>query len=136
MSSFGIRNLQLAVGAVALAIAGMAGAQTSDMPAPAQPAAKHHHMHMHKHEHKGQRKYDDNPGAKEDAAARAAQREGKLGDRGTESQYERNALARCGVFKNDEDRHSCTERMRNGQTSGSVKGGGTITEYTEQVPMR
>ena len=71
---------------------------------------------------------------KEAAAARQAQREGRLGG-GTEDQYQRNALARCGVFKAEMDKQACVERIRNGQASGSVEGGGMIMEYTQQVPL-
>ena len=55
-------------------------------------------------------------------------------DRGAStSDYERNALARCEVFKEREDRQACVERMR--QTpQGSVQGGGLLREYSYQVP--
>lgn len=55
-------------------------------------------------------------------------------DRGaTAADYERNALARCEVFKTHENRMACVERMR--QTpQGSVEGGGLLWEFSYQVP--
>lgn len=54
------------------------------------------------------------------------------------STLERNALRRCEVFKTDDDRRACVERVRQPQISGSVQGGGVIREYTQtvQVPPR
>jgi hypothetical protein len=45
-------------------------------------------------------------------------------------------VARCDVFKNEADRRSCVDRVKDGQVSGSVEGGGVLREYTEQVPVR
>lgn len=55
-------------------------------------------------------------------------------DRGaTAEDYERNALARCEVFKTQEQKMACVERMR--QTpQGSVEGGGLLWEYSYEVP--
>lgn len=55
-------------------------------------------------------------------------------DRGASAaDYERNALARCEVFKTHENRMACVERMR--QTpQGSVEGGGLLWEFSYQVP--
>lgn len=48
--------------------------------------------------------------------------------------FEQNALARCQVFKNEEDRGLCERRQREGTVSGSVAGGGEIRELTVIVP--
>ena len=55
-------------------------------------------------------------------------------DRGaTMTDYQRNAFARCDVFKTPEDRKACMERLR--QTpQGSVQEGGLLWEYSYQVP--
>ena len=136
MKSFGIRTLQLAVGAVALSVAGFASAQADqakDAAAPAvmaAPAHKHngkHHHHHHKGMHKHGHKHDRSASSREEAAARQEAQRGTLGG-GNATQYERNALARCGVFKTDMDRSACVDRVRQGQVSGSVEGGGTLTE--------
>ena len=138
------RRLQAIAAAVTLSMAGWAAAQTADAPPPppepAQAAPKpapKAHKHNHKkaehrakhHQHKG------DPAARESAAARQAQRQGQLDGRQGENQFERNALARCEVFKTDLDRHACVERVRSGQVSGSVEGGGTITEYVQKVQV-
>lgn len=49
--------------------------------------------------------------------------------------FERNALRRCEVFKTDDDRSACEERVRQPQISGSVQGGGVIREYTQTVQV-
>ena len=55
-------------------------------------------------------------------------------DRGASaSDYERNALARCEVFKTPDERKACKERM-NQTPKGSVQGGGLLWEYSYQVP--
>ncbi|MBZ0224778.1 MAG: hypothetical protein WA917_04060 [Comamonas sp.] len=46
--------------------------------------------------------------------------------------YERNALARCAVFKNPQDKSDCAKRMGpRAQLSGSVDGGGILREETD-----
>ncbi|MEG2999513.1 MAG: hypothetical protein RR855_03085 [Comamonas sp.] len=138
-----IRPVQLGLSALALSMAGWASAQTAapaDAPpppaavkkAPAKPhAGKHHRPH-----HRGDKaQHHKDPAAREAAAAREEARRGKLDSKAPEDQLQRNALARCDVFKSDLDRQACSERVRNGQVSGSVEGGGTITEYTQQVPV-
>lgn len=70
---------------------------------------------------------------REAGAAAQAARTGQLtsGDAGA---YERNALARCEVFKTDEDRSDCEARVRSGATvSGSVEGGGLLREAVTPV---
>lgn len=144
-----IRPVQLSLGAVALCMASWAGAQTAapaDGAAPPPPAnvapkpkakhagAKHHGQH-HGEKAKHHKKHAD-PAQREAAAVREESRNGKPAPRTQEEQLQRNALARCDVFKSDSDRQACSERVRNGQVSGSVKDGGTITEYTQQVPAR
>ncbi len=48
--------------------------------------------------------------------------------------FEQNALARCQVFKNEDDRGLCERRQREGTVSGSVAGGGDLRELTVTVP--
>ena len=68
------------------------------------------------------------------AAAQAA-RNGQLTSPG-DNTYERNATARCEVFKNEQDRSDCHKRVRNNPVSGSVEGGGVLREATTIVPVR
>ena len=51
------------------------------------------------------------------------------------TEFQRNALQRCEIFKTTEDRQACVERVRQPQISGSVQGGGVIREYTQTVPV-
>ena len=145
MANFGIRTMQLTLGAVALAVAGLAGAQTMDAaPAPAAKSAEmksHKEMHkkMHKqqgsHHHKRQGARDASPATREAAAARAEAQRGKLDDGQGMSQYERNASARCQVFKTDIDRQACADRVKQGAVSGTVQEGGILRESTIEVPV-
>lgn len=138
MTCFGIRTVQWAIGAAALAAAGWAGAQAVGATAPAavpeaaatRPAPSMGHMHqrphrMHRHA---------SPAEREAAAARMEAHHGRLGNGQGDNPYERNALARCDVFKVDLDRQACVGRVRNGQASGSVESGGVLREYIQQVP--
>lgn len=69
---------------------------------------------------------------REAAAARQAGRTGQL--TAPDAQVlERNALARCAAFKNDEGRSDCEARVRNARASGSVNGGGQLLEATTPV---
>ncbi|MCD2513973.1 hypothetical protein [Comamonas endophytica] len=102
---------------------------------------RHHRAHKgerHKGEHQQRQrgKYAD-PHQHEAAAVRAEERAGRLrgGEQGMD-QYQRNALARCEVFREMEDRQSCANRVRSSDVSGSVRDGGVLREYTEQVPVR
>ena len=52
-----------------------------------------------------------------------------------DSEFERNALRRCDIFKTQEDRHACVGRVRQPTISGSVEGGGVIREYTQQITV-
>lgn len=52
----------------------------------------------------------------------------------SDAEYQRNMLRRCDIYKTDDDRHACEQRMLRPQISGSVEGGGLIREYTQQVP--
>jgi hypothetical protein len=50
-------------------------------------------------------------------------------------QLQRNALQRCQAHKSAEDQATCERMARgDGNTSGSVEGGGVIRELTTQVP--
>lgn len=65
----------------------------------------------------------------EAAAARDAARRGQLDD--AQANYEKNALARCDALP-PEERDSCRRRVRGeGETRGSVSGGGIYREYRE-----
>jgi hypothetical protein len=65
---------------------------------------------------------------KEAHAAAAAARQGQL----TGGDFAANQLARCkGLPANF--RETCQARVQNGQTTGSVEAGGTLTEYRELV---
>ncbi|MEG0202015.1 MAG: hypothetical protein RR718_14805 [Comamonas sp.] len=142
MANLGIRSIQLTLGALALAVAGMACAQTTEA-APAmemaKPAAKSaemkSHKPMHKQMHKPMHKRDANPASREAAAAKAEAKRGKLDDGQSANQFERNAYARCQVFKTDIDRQACADRVKQGAISGSVQDGGILRESTIEVPV-
>ena len=68
---------------------------------------------------------------KEAAAASAAAKKGQL----TSGDLTANQLARCNSVPAN-FRDTCKARLQNGQTSGSVEGGGTITEYREMVEVK
>jgi len=69
---------------------------------------------------------------REAGAARQAALESKLHMRGEDAAaYAQNALQRCSVFTDAEDKLACEARVSGmGDTSGSVRQGGTITELT------
>ncbi|MBQ0133190.1 MAG: hypothetical protein KBT18_13750 [Comamonas sp.] len=94
---------------------------------------KHHPKHSKKHHRSSAGKYAT-PQQHEAAAVRQEHRHGKgpaHADQMTDLQ--RNALRRCDVFKTNEDRMACVERVRQPQISGSVESGGIIREYTQTV---
>ena len=47
--------------------------------------------------------------------------------------YQRNASARCDIFKTPEDRSACAKRLQQAP-QGSVQGGGVLREYSYEVP--
>ncbi len=122
-----------------------AGTQTP-VPPPPPGAAEHdgkkpHHMKRdHRgpkgERHHGQRGKYANPHEHEAAAVRAEERAGRMPRGQDMDQYQRNALARCDAFRDPEDKRSCTERVGSSDVSGSVRDGGVLREYTEQVPVR
>lgn len=69
---------------------------------------------------------------REAAAARQAKRTGQL-TAPDAAVLERNALARCAVFKTEQGRSDCEARVRNRRASGSVEGGGELLEATTPV---
>ncbi|AVO49061.1 hypothetical protein C6568_07180 [Melaminivora suipulveris] len=75
------------------------------------------------------------PCLREIGAAAQAARSGDLSSPG-DNTYERNAMARCEVFKTQQDQAACQARMRNSPASGSVDGGGVLREATITVPAR
>ncbi len=143
-------SLRLSLCAAAVCALGAVNAQTTPPAASAEPAAaaqaqshegkKPHHMQRHHRSHKdgqrGQRGKYATPQEHEAAAARAEERAGRMPRGESMDQYQRNALARCDVFREPEDRNSCAERVRSGDVSGSVQGGGVLREFTEQVPVK
>lgn len=151
MVGFSMRTLQLALGAAVLSAAGLVSAQTGNAAAPAaapaapvaapadapKPAAgkKHHHKHHHGHKHAHRHHHDGKPASREAAAARAEAQKGRLADGKTMTEYERNAFARCQVFKTDIDRRACADRVKQGAASGSVQDGGILRESTIEVPV-
>ncbi|MPS94806.1 MAG: hypothetical protein E2583_14110 [Comamonas sp.] len=142
MAFFKVQSLQLALGAAVLSMAAMAGAQTEAAKPAGQPAAmdaagpamkKQHH----RHHHKGQRPMrDSNSSSREAMAASAEAKKGKLDDGQGMSQYQRNAYARCGVFKTEIDQQACMARVKDGAVSGSVKDGGILREITVEEVIR
>ena len=143
MTFFKVRTLQVALGAAVLSLAGLASAQMEQakpatdsaaaaMQAPKPAMKKHdHHKGHHKHHHKN----GDNS-SREAAAANAEMKKGQLADGQSVNQYERNAVARCQVFKTDVDRIACVERVRAGAVSGSVKEGGILREVIVEEVIR
>lgn len=64
--------------------------------------------------------------------ARADKQRGRLDTVGS---LQANALARCEVHRNDLDRQACRARVTGqGETSGSVAGGGLLREYEVTLP--
>lgn len=65
-------------------------------------------------------------------AAQAARQQGQLRDG---SDHTANALARCEVYREQEDVQACRARvMGQGDVSGSVAGGGLLRQYEYTVP--
>lgn len=131
--------------ALALTGASMASAQTHPAVQPGatathgamphQPAKKMHHA-----EGKNHRAGTYATPQQHEAAAVAGERHKSAGahhNTGAQqgNQLERNALRRCEIFKTDDDRRACVERVRQPQISGSVEGGGVIREYTQTVQV-
>ena len=143
MTFFKVRTLQVALGAAVLSLAGLASAQMEQakpatdsaaaaMQAPKPAMKKHdHHKGHHKHHHKN----GDNS-SREAAAANAEMKKGQLGDGQGINQYERNAIARCQVFKTEVDQLACVARVKDGAVSGSVKDGGILREVTVEEVIR
>lgn len=67
--------------------------------------------------------------------ARAARAEKKRGRLDTTGDLQANALARCDVFKNADDKEACRGRVAgNATVTGSVAGGGLLRELEVTVP--
>lgn len=143
MNSARTRPLSLAFAALALCMATGASAQTTAPTHTPPPHAQEHMgtqdrgMHPRGQGHMGaqERGMRDHRGPRGERGHRGPPPAGRH-DGSSMSTYERNALARCDVFKQEGDRHSCVERMRGGSVSGSVRDGGVLREYSEQVPVR
>ena len=72
---------------------------------------------------------------REAQAAYAQSRQGRLAPRQDGAdQWQANALQRCQRHP-PEDREMCERRVRGGQVSGSVKGGGQLTTLTVREPQ-
>ena len=66
--------------------------------------------------------------------ARNAQADKRRGRLDTQGQLEANAMARCSVFRDSEERGACEARVMGfGSASGSVAGGGLIREVETVV---
>ncbi|MGN1057300.1 MAG: hypothetical protein ACI4QS_11375, partial [Comamonas sp.] len=145
------KTLRWTAGACAIAAAGWVHAQPQQtLPAPAQPMEQTqpskqapHHLdgkkkhHGQKHHHRSSNGKYANP-QQHEAAAVAGERRRGVGPSNPQgmTEFERNALQRCGIFKTEEDRSACIARVRDPQISGSVQGGGVIREYTQTVPVQ
>lgn len=140
------RSLQISAVASALVLMLPAGAQTAvpDMPtgatapaadaAPAKPRMhKRHHRtdrtDRDKTRHSTQRHHRYTQGQEPANASRLATSNQNYGP----NDYERNAFARCEVFKVPEDRSACVKRLQQ-MPQGSVEGGGLLWEYSYEVP--
>lgn len=137
------RTLQASAVVSTMLLALPAGAQTTapDMPSPAvTPAAQATPAmpHMQNRPHRAERRTPRHtPAQRHNQRTRSGEpaNANRLAtDHGASAtDYQRNALARCEVFKAQEDRSACVERMR--QTpQGSVQGGGLLWEYSYEVP--
>lgn len=116
-----LRSLQVLLGAVVLSFAGMATAQVQAKSEPeaameaTKPMPKRHH-------HK--------PRAHKRPMGQGEMGQMQSGASQNMNQYQRNALARCNVFKGEVSQMACVARIENGPVAGSVQGGGTLYEAT------
>jgi len=69
----------------------------------------------------------------EAGAAQQAARQGQLAS-AEPGNYENNALQRCASFTDAADKSACVDRVRGGNTQGSVSGGGVLRETITTVP--
>ena len=130
-------SLRLGLCTLALVGSSMVGAQTAPAPAPeAAPAMPMHsaqpqkpHQKMHKPQHKKHQKSGE--------AAKKMHEKGvpmHSGQGQSMTEYERNALRRCDVFKGGEERSACEARVHSNTASGSVESGGMIRQSTHTMP--
>ena len=140
------RSLQISTVASAMLLMLPAGAQTPATDMPAAPAAvaapavqstpttPRMHQRPQRAEQRTQRHHkprqhrnmDGQEPANAASLATSSQNYGS-------TDYERNAFARCEVFKVPEDRAACVKRLQQ-MPQGSVEGGGLLREYTYEVP--
>lgn len=144
-------SFRLTLGAFAVMGASLAFAQAQPAapeapvapPPPVVQEAQHPHVGKKVHKHPSKQHHKGSKYAtpqQHEAAAVAGERRrgvGPANPRGGDQldEYQRNALKRCDVFKTDDDRRACVERVRQPQISGSVEGGGWIREYTQTVQV-
>lgn len=133
-------NTSVRMSLCAFAVMGATWAQAQTPAAPAPQAPHPAHADAHKHQAKKHHKAHAPHGkyaspAQHEAAAVAGERHQGKAAQANGSNYERNALNRCEIFKAPEDRSACVERVRQPQISGSVEGGGWIREYTQTVQV-
>ncbi len=69
----------------------------------------------------------------EAGAAQQAARNGQLAS-AEPGNYDNNALQRCASFTDAADKAACVDRVRGGNTQGSVSGGGVLRETVTTVP--
>jgi len=138
----------LRMGTCAIAFMGVIVAQAQTQPAPAMPGQPPAAAEMHKQQpkrmpkqeghHKAEKKKHATPQQHEAAAVAGEHRRGMGPENSPGAQMsdlERNALRRCEIFKTNDDRMACVERVRQPQISGSVEGGGVIREYTQTIQV-
>ena len=127
-----IRSVQLAAVAAALGVASVAVQAQTAVPAP--EAKPHHHKHHKGHKGNHQHKRGEGGGHR-GHGGEPANADRMANQVGGPDEFARNSVARCSVFKTQEDQRACVERVRTpGQ--GSVDGGGVLREYTYEVPVK
>ena len=141
MKQYWHTSLRLGLCTLALVGSSMVVAQTAPAPASAPEAAsaaqvptqgkQPHKQHQNKHKTSNKKHQKSGDSGK------------KMHEKGTPMQsgqaqsmteYERNALRRCDVFKGGEERSACEARVRSNAASGSVESGGILRQSTHTAP--
>lgn len=125
----------------AVSVAAMLGAAVvqAQAPAPAAAAAVQQAAPAAEHANKAKHQAKDKHSAKHKAAKHGKKTKGDKKaappEQATLTEFERNALRRCEVYKGDEERRACAARVRSAPASGSVQSGGVMREATQSAPM-
>lgn len=133
--------------ALALVGASLVSAQTSQSMEHVAPMHDSHPMDQKMHKPESKKQHMQEPKGKQPKSkGDKPKRDKSHGPKGTAhaqqdsamNDYERNALRRCEVFKNAEDRAACVARVRQPSLSGSVESGGVIRHSTQpgHMPMK